>query len=131
MHTAVALATLMVICLTMVCVLVVFLSCFRPWLRGFTCRCRISVLDIIGMRMRRVNPGKVIDAYIMAQESGTPIAVNELESAYLRKVDLQKVTLAYIDAQKRDASITFEEIVTAEQQDRLKSLLDGPSRTFH
>ena len=53
----------------------------------------ISVLNIVGMRFRRIEVNVVVDALIMARQAGVAVSCRQMESAYLQGVDLEKLTL--------------------------------------
>jgi uncharacterized protein YqfA (UPF0365 family) len=99
------------------------LSLFRPWLQAFMAGAQVSLIDILGMRFRRIDPQVVIRSLILARQSGVEVSSLDLQRAYLRGVDLEKVTLAHIQAQKRDLGTTFDELVELELHDRLAKLL--------
>lgn len=121
----------MVITLTMVAVfllvnvaiLVVFLRTFKPWLRSYMSGTPITVFDILGMRFRRTDVNAVLRALIMARQAGVAVSCRQMESAYLQGVDLEKLTLAMIRAKKQGKDVTFEELVTADLEDRLAEKL--------
>ena len=78
-----------------------------------------------GLRcFRGANTSIVIPAGISAAEAGFPIAWRELEGAYLQGIDVDTASTAYVTAQKRGQDLTFEEIVDAARESRLKKLLD-------
>lgn len=102
-----------------------FLRLFGPWMQALMSGVHVSVFDIIGMRLRKVDPKTVVRALIMAQQAGAPLATAEVESAYLQGVDVEKVVLAYIRAKRDGIQITFQELVDADLDNRLKEKLEG------
>ena len=100
-----------------------FTSLLRIWLQGILAGVRITIIDLLAMRLRRIDTHAVMKSLILATQSGVPISHVELQRAYLRGVDLEKITLAYLQAQKRSQGVTFEELVELDLQDRLAAKL--------
>jgi uncharacterized protein YqfA (UPF0365 family) len=59
----------------------------------------------------------------MATQAGTPVPSREMESAHLQGGDVEKATLAFIQANREGKKVTFQEIVEAEMEGRLKDKL--------
>jgi uncharacterized protein YqfA (UPF0365 family) len=116
-------AVLLALGIFLIIVFVVFIGFFRPWLRAFLTGAPITLFQLIGMKLRRVNTNQVLTQGCVAAQAEYPIPWVELERAWLQRVDLEKVTLAYIACQKRDDRFTFQELVEAERDDRLDKLL--------
>jgi uncharacterized protein YqfA (UPF0365 family) len=104
-------------------VLFMMVKVFAPWIRAFTSGVPLSVLQIIGMRLRKTDVQAVVRALIMANQAGVPVPSADMERAYLQGVDLEKVTLAFIQAKKKGMEITFQELVEAELDNRLQEKL--------
>jgi uncharacterized protein YqfA (UPF0365 family) len=100
-------------------VFVVTFSLLRPWMQGFLSGAPVSIIELIGMRLRRVDVQSVMRNLILARQSGVELTHVDLQRAFLRGVDLEKVTLAYIQAQKEGTGETFEDLVDARQRGRL------------
>lgn len=103
--------------------LVFFLYVVRPWARSLLSGIRISLLLIILMRIRRSDVNQIIDALVMALQSGVSIPVEKMERASLQQVDLKKVTLAMIESERRGLALEFDELVEAELSSRLAAKL--------
>ncbi len=58
-----------------------FASVLVPWLQANLSGARISVLRIVGMRLRRTNVKAVVRALILARQSGVDVSCDELERA--------------------------------------------------
>lgn len=63
--------------------LAVFLLGFRVWLRAFLNGGRVSVIDILGMRLRGNPPGLLVDALLVLQHRGVEASLPDVESTYL------------------------------------------------
>jgi len=103
--------------------LVFFMYIVRPWTRGLLSGIRISLLLIVMMRIRRSDVNQIIDALVMALQSGVSIPVEKMERASVQQVDLEKVTLAMIESERRGLGLEFDELVEAELSSRLAEKL--------
>ncbi len=117
------LALAVVFVLVFLLILIVMIGTFRPWIRAFTSGMPISVLNIVGMRFRRIEVNVVVDALIMARQAGVAVSCRQMESAYLQGVDLEKLTLALIHAKKKGLEVTFDELVASDLEGRLADKL--------
>lgn len=97
---------------------------FNPWLQAFIARAPVSVTQIIGMRLRKVDVRVVVNSLIMATQAGVPVSSTDLERAYLQGVDLEKITLALIHGHREGKEFTFQELVDADLENRLHEKLD-------
>jgi uncharacterized protein YqfA (UPF0365 family) len=104
---------------------VLMLTLFRPWLQGLMSGAGVSVLELIGMRMRRINVPAVMSSLILAKQSGVELSHIDLQRADLRGVDLEKLTLAFIETHKQDLGVTFDDLVELELRGRLAEKLGG------
>jgi len=103
--------------------LVTLAKVFAPWLQAFMAGVPISVPQIIGMRLRKVDVRVVVRSLIMATQAGVPVPSVEMERAYLQGVDLEKLTLAMIQANREGKQVTFQELVEADLANRLHDKL--------
>lgn len=96
---------------------------FSPWLQAFLAGVPISVMQIVGMRLRKVDVRVVVRSLIMATQAGVPVPSVEMERAYLQGVDLEKITLALIHADREGKKVSFQELVEADLENRLHEKL--------
>lgn len=96
---------------------------FTPWLQAFLAGVPISVIQIVGMRLRKVDVRVVVRSLIMATQAGVPVPSIEMERAYLQGVDLEKLTLALIHADREGKKVSFQELVEADLENRLHEKL--------
>ena len=104
-------------------VLVTIGRVFIPWLQAFMAGVPISVIRIVGMRLRKVDVRVVIRSLIMVTQAGVPVSCTEMERAYLQGVDLEKITLAMIQANREGKKVAFQELVEADLENRLREKL--------
>jgi uncharacterized protein YqfA (UPF0365 family) len=55
----------------------------RLWIAALAAGVRIGIITLIGMRLRRVVPHKVVEPLIKATKAGLHLNVNKLEGHYL------------------------------------------------
>jgi len=65
--------------------------------------------ELIGMRLRRVSPGKVVNPRIAAVKAGIDLPTNTLESHYLAGGDVERVVNALISADKAGMKLGFQQ----------------------
>ncbi len=101
-----------------------FFGTARLWLRGFLSHAQVSLIQLIAMRLRKVDANVIMTSRIMSVQAGHPIPVNELEVAFLSGANVPLVTQAYVDSNKSGKDFTFEELVDADLSDTLAKLLN-------
>lgn len=78
------------------------------WISALAAGVRISILTLIGMRLRRVVPSRVINPLIKAHKAGVDVDTNQLESHYLAGGNVDRVVNALIAAQRANIELSFE-----------------------
>ncbi|MGY3775679.1 flotillin-like protein FloA [Helcococcus sueciensis] len=79
------------------------------WITAAFSGVKVGLGTLIGMRMRRVAPSKIINPLIKATKGGIKININELEAHYLSGGNVSKVVDALIAAQRADIDLEFEQ----------------------
>ncbi|MEK7711325.1 MAG: flotillin-like FloA family protein, partial [Planctomycetota bacterium] len=88
-----------VIGLVALTVILVVAQFFRLWLQAFMSNADVSILDLIGMRLRKVDATTVVLCKIQLVKSGIhDVSTNDLESHYLAGGRVPNVTRAMIAA---------------------------------
>jgi len=90
---------------------IVILLTFIPvalWISALAAGVKVSIFTLIGMRLRRVVPSKVINPLIKAHKAGINVNTNQLESHYLAGGNVDRVVNALIAAQRANIELTFE-----------------------
>ncbi len=101
---AVVLGILLVIALVMVIVLINF---FGVWLRAKLAGAPVGFGQLIGMRLRRVPVGLVVDSRVTAVKAGLPLNTDLLEAHYLAGGNISSVVLALVAADKAGIALDF------------------------
>lgn len=79
------------------------------WITALFSGVRVGLGTLIGMRLRRVSPARIINPLIKATKGGIDININELEAHLLSGGDVNKVVDALIAAQRADIDLEFEQ----------------------
>lgn len=78
------------------------------WISAIAAGVKVNIGTLIGMRLRRVSPRKVIAPLIKAHKAGLNLTTNQLESHYLAGGNVDRVVDANIAAQRADINLPFE-----------------------
>lgn len=78
------------------------------WISALAAGVKISILTLIGMRLRRVIPGRIVNPLIKAYKAGLDVTINQLESHYLAGGNVDRVVNALIAAHRANIELTFE-----------------------
>ncbi len=98
------------IAVIVIIVLAVFFS-FVPvmlWISALAAGVRIGIFNLVGMRLRRVVPRRVINPLIKAVKAGIHLNTNQLESHYLAGGNVDRVVNALIAAHRANIELSFE-----------------------
>jgi len=96
--------------LLIVVVLSVFFS-YVPvglWISALAAGVNVSILTLVGMRLRRVRPDRIVRPLIKVRKAGLHVTINELETHYLAGGRVDNVVDALIAAQRAELELTFE-----------------------
>ncbi len=91
-------------------VIILFFS-FVPvglWISSLAANVRVSIFNLIGMRLRRVVPSRIVMPLIKATKAGLTLNVNQLEAHYLAGGNVDSVVNALIAAERADIDLAFE-----------------------
>jgi uncharacterized protein YqfA (UPF0365 family) len=80
----------------------------RLWIEAIFAGVRVSIGDLIGMRLRKVNPAQVVRPLIAATKAGLNMTTRQLEAHYLAGGHVDRVVKALISADKADLGLAFE-----------------------
>ncbi len=78
------------------------------WISAFAADVRIGIFTLVGMRLRRVQPKKIIIPLIKSSKAGLNLNVNQLEAHYLAGGNVDRVVDALIAAHRADMNLPFE-----------------------
>ena len=100
-----------IIAFVLIIVLVMFFRFFPIglWISAAASGVRISIFSMVGMRLRRINPSKVVLPMIKATKAGLKVNMNELEAHLLAGGSVDRVVDALIAAQSAQIPLEFEQ----------------------
>lgn len=78
------------------------------WISALAARVPVGIFALIGMRLRRVIPAKIVAPLIKATKAGLDLAVNKLEGHFLAGGNVDRVVNALIAAQRAEIPLQFE-----------------------
>lgn len=78
------------------------------WITATFSGVRVSILNLILMRFRKVPPSIIVNAMITSTKAGLNITTNELETHYLAGGNVNNVIKALISADKANIPLTFK-----------------------
>jgi len=87
---------------------VLYMVPIRLWISAAASGAYISLISLVGMRLRRIPPKVIVEPRISAVRAGLEIKSDDLESHYLAGGDVNKVVLALISADKAGIELTFQ-----------------------
>lgn len=96
-------------------VVIVFLSVILTmvpiglWVTAFFSGVKVRMSDLIGMRLRRVKPRRIVNPMIKATKAGMGLNISSVEGHYLAGGNVDAVVDALIAAQRADIQLNFEE----------------------
>ncbi|WP_025730721.1 flotillin-like protein FloA [Atopobacter phocae] len=79
------------------------------WITAHFSGVNVPVGTLIGMRLRRVSPHKIIQPLIKATKAGLNLDIDELEAHFLAGGDINTVIDALIAAQRANIDLEFEQ----------------------
>jgi uncharacterized protein YqfA (UPF0365 family) len=104
---------IVLILVVFVCIVVFFLfTYFVPvglWITAVFAGCKVTIGELIGMRIRKVPPGVIVNSLITATKAGLTVTTRELETHYLAGGDVPNVIRALISAEKANINLSFKQ----------------------
>jgi uncharacterized protein YqfA (UPF0365 family) len=90
--------------------LALILPLFSLWLQALAARAKVTIVDLIGMRLRKVNPSVIVLSRIQAVQAGLGAAIStaELEGHYLAGGRPVNVVKALIAANRANIELTWK-----------------------
>jgi len=78
------------------------------WISAIAAGVKISILTLVGMRLRRVPPSNIVLPLIKANKAGIDVTVDQLEAHYLAGGNVDRVVNSLIAAQRAEIPLTFQ-----------------------
>ncbi len=100
-----------IIIIAVVVLILVILFHFVPmglWISALAANVHVGIFTLIGMRLRRVVPARIVNPLIKAVKAGIKIPINKLEAHYLAGGNVDRVVNSLIAAQRANIPLEFE-----------------------
>ncbi|NLI58672.1 MAG: flotillin-like protein FloA [Clostridium sp.] len=78
------------------------------WISAIAANVKVGIFTLVGMRLRRVVPSRVVNPLIKATKAGLSLTINKLEAHYLAGGNVDRVVNALIAAQRANIPLEFE-----------------------
>ncbi|HLS08533.1 flotillin-like protein FloA [Lentibacillus sp.] len=100
-----------IIIIAIILIVLAVLFTFIPvmlWISALAAGVKVGIFTLVGMRLRRVVPSRVINPLIKAHKAGLDVSTNQLESHYLAGGNVDRVVNALIAAHRANIELSFE-----------------------
>ncbi|ALX48122.1 flotillin-like protein FloA [Lentibacillus amyloliquefaciens] len=100
-----------IIIIAVIIIVLAVLFTFIPvmlWISALAAGVKVGIFTLVGMRLRRVVPARVINPLIKAHKAGLSVTTNQLESHYLAGGNVDRVVNALIAAHRANIELSFE-----------------------
>ena len=100
----------LIIIAAVVIVLIIFFR-FIPvalWISALAANVKVGVWTLVGMRLRRVVPSRIVNPMIKAQKAGLELSINKLEAHYLAGGNVDRVVNSLVAAHRAGIPLEFE-----------------------
>lgn len=78
------------------------------WVSAISAGARVGIFNLVGMRLRRVNPNQIVLPLIKANKAGIEVNTDQLEAHYLAGGNVDRVIDALIAAQRAQIPLTLQ-----------------------
>lgn len=78
------------------------------WISSLAANVKVSIFNLVGMRLRRVIPSRIVLPLIKAIKAGLSLNVNQLEAHYLAGGNVDSVVNALIASERAGIELHFE-----------------------
>jgi uncharacterized protein YqfA (UPF0365 family) len=79
------------------------------WITAIFANVKVSIGELIGMRIRKVPPSVIVNSLITATKAGLELSTNDLETHYMAGGNVPNVIRALISADKANIKLTFKQ----------------------
>ena len=106
--SSVMIITLLVLAVILVLVFLRYVP-LGLWVRALSSGVKLKVSTLIGMRLRRISPHRLVDTFIMVRKAGLDLTIDQLEKHFLAGGNIERVAKAMISAQQASIGLTFSQ----------------------
>ena len=106
--SAIWIAGLVIILIIFLVVLVLIGQFIGLWVRSWASGAHVGLIELMGMRIRKVNTLQIVNSRIQAHRAGLAISTADMESYYLAGGDVQRVVNAMVAARMAGIDLPWE-----------------------
>jgi uncharacterized protein YqfA (UPF0365 family) len=88
-------------------VLVIFLKFFKLWIQAYFAGANISLFELVGMWLRKVNASEIVQSRIALVQASLPVPTRDLEAHYLAGGNVHAVARALIASDRARIQMDF------------------------
>ena len=99
-----------IILIVLILVFLMVLFSFVPvglWISALAANVHVGLFNLVGMRLRRVPPNKIVLPLIKANKAGMKMDTSQLEAHYLAGGNVDRVVDALIAAERAGIELNF------------------------
>lgn len=94
--------------IVIVTIVILVLVPVKVWFRALVSGAHISMMRLVGMKLRKINVNMIVEAYVAAKKAGLTIDINELETHFMAGGDVIKVVNALISAHSAKIGLSID-----------------------
>lgn len=87
---------------------VIVISFGMIYIRALFSGAKVTITELIALRLRRIPAGLIVDGRITAVKSGLPVSIDDLSTHFLAGGNVQMVVLALVAAKKAGINLVFD-----------------------
>ncbi|MFT7589600.1 MAG: hypothetical protein ACI959_001819 [Limisphaerales bacterium] len=106
--TQIFLIVAIVVALVFVILLIMILRIVSIWIQAIFSGVKISLIELVLMRVRKVDPATIANSMVAATKAGLILKTKEMEAHYLAGGNVVRVTNALISADKANIELDFK-----------------------
>ena len=88
--------------------LIILLKFFKLWIQAYFSKAQVPLFALVGMWLRKVNAGVIVNSRIMAVQAGLKVDTPELEALYLAGGHVPNVIRAMVAADRAGIPLDFK-----------------------
>jgi uncharacterized protein YqfA (UPF0365 family) len=97
-----------IVAVILLVIVFIFLSFLKIWLRALVAGAHVTLVNLVGMKLRGVPPRLIVDASIAGLKAGLDIDTDSMEAHFLAGGNVITVIEALIAADKADIELSFQ-----------------------
>jgi uncharacterized protein YqfA (UPF0365 family) len=109
--------------------LIFFVKFGKLWLQAMSSGCPVSVIEFVGMYLRKVNPQVIIDVLVATTKANIPVHIDKIQAHVLARGNVRAVVDSLIAASRANINLGFERAAAIDLAGR--DVLDAVRTSVH